>query len=56
MLFEVSPLTFYVPSVQQFVNESALSVSLDVLRLPNDQWTTMLTFGSNTKVLVLEKQ
>ena len=37
------------------MNESALSVCLDVLRLPNEQWSTMLTLGSNSKVIVLER-
>ena len=47
------PLFLY----QQFANESALSVGLDILRTPSDQneWMAILTLGSNSKVVVLEK-
>ena len=40
------------------MNESALCVSLDVLRMQeanNESWSTLLTLGSNSKVLVLER-
>jgi len=42
--------------LQTFVNESALCLSLDVLRLPGAQeWTTTLTLASNSQVVVVEK-
>ena len=41
---------------QTFVNESALCLSIDVLRLPGAQeWTTTLTFASNSQVVIVEK-
>lgn len=43
-------------TVHQFANESALSVSMDILRLPGQEtWATTLTIASNSKVIVLEK-
>jgi len=43
--------------VHQFVNESALCLSLDILRLPGagETWTTVLSLGSNSCVVVLER-
>jgi len=42
--------------LQTFVNESALCLSLDILRLSGSkEWTTTLTFASNSKVVVVEK-
>ena len=41
---------------QQFINESVLTVNLDILRIPGcDSWTTALSLGSNSKVVVLER-
>ena len=42
---------------QQFVCESALSLSLDILRLAGggEVWTTVLSLGSNTRVVVFER-
>ena len=41
---------------QQFINESVLTVNLDILRIPgSDSWTTALSLGSNSKVVVLER-
>ena len=42
--------------LKQFANESALSVSLDVLRLPgSEQWTHYLALGSNSRVILFER-
>ena len=56
----VSQITFPAHSssfcLQQFINESVLSVNIDILRMPgSDSWTTALSLGSNTKVVVLER-
>ena len=40
---------------QSFIGESALAVSLDVLRISGrDDWVTVLTCGSNSQVIVFE--
>lgn len=54
---EESILTPKTTIVHKFVGESALCLSLDILRLPSggETWTTVLSIGSNTRVVVLER-